>query len=87
MAALRWTNKNIGTFGGDPNNVTMSGVSAGAVSVNYLYLTNITTGLFQKAIQISGSALNPWADLANPKEVHDFIAYLKLNLLIRIVLT
>ncbi|XP_026479333.1 esterase FE4-like [Ctenocephalides felis] len=68
VAALRWVNENIASFGGDPNNVTISGVSAGAVSVNYLYLTNNAKGLFHRAIQMSGSALNPWAYHEDPKE-------------------
>ncbi|XP_026479131.1 esterase FE4-like [Ctenocephalides felis] len=61
VAALKWTKQNIAKFGGDPNNITIFGESAGGASVHYLVLSDTTRGLFQKAIAQSGSALNPWA--------------------------
>ena len=54
IAALEWMKDNIATFGGDPNNVTISGGSAGAISVNYLMLAPQARGLFHKAISQSG---------------------------------
>ena len=54
IAALEWMKENIATFGGDPNNVTISGGSAGAISVNYLMLAPQARGLFHKAISQSG---------------------------------
>jgi para-nitrobenzyl esterase len=56
IAALKWVQKNIGAFGGDPNNVTISGFSAGGVSVHSLLTMPMTRGLFQKAIVESGGS-------------------------------
>lgn len=59
--ALRWVQKNIIKFGGDPNNVTIFGVSAGGASVHYHVLSPLSQGLFHRAIIQSGTALNHWA--------------------------
>ena len=54
-AALEWIKKNISTFGGDPNKVTIMGQSAGAASVNYLTASPLAKGLFIRAIAQSGT--------------------------------
>src|ERR1700691_5706610 len=58
IAALRWVHDNIDGFGGDPDNVTIFGESAGAMSVGTLLATPAATGLFAKAIAQSGAAHN-----------------------------
>ncbi|XP_011056898.1 PREDICTED: esterase E4-like [Acromyrmex echinatior] len=59
--ALKWIKKNIITFGGDPENITIFGESAGASTVHALALSPLTKGLFHKIIAQSGVILNPWA--------------------------
>jgi para-nitrobenzyl esterase len=50
IAALKWVNDNISTFGGDPNNVTIFGESAGATAVVTLLAMPAAKGLFHRAI-------------------------------------
>jgi len=50
IAALEWVQRNVADFGGDPNDVTIFGHSAGGVSVNFLMTTPQSKGLFHKAI-------------------------------------
>lgn len=53
-AALEWTHRNIAAFGGDPGNLTLTGVSAGGEGVQLLQLMPGTEGLFARAISSSG---------------------------------
>jgi para-nitrobenzyl esterase len=55
VAALEWVKRNIGTFGGDPNNVTIFGESAGATAVCLLMVVPQADGLFQKVIAESAA--------------------------------
>ena len=54
IAALRWVKKNITLFGGDPENITIFGESAGGHNVLSLLVSNKSKGLFDKAISMSG---------------------------------
>ncbi len=55
IAALRWVRDNISDFGGDPNNVTIAGQSAGAIACTYLTSIPEAKGLFHRLIGMSGS--------------------------------
>ena len=59
LAALKWVKKNIAQFGGDPNNVTVCGQSAGAKSVQSLISTPLSKGYINRAIIQSGGGLGP----------------------------
>lgn len=57
LTAIRWVKDNIAAFGGDPENITIMGQSAGAASVQLLCQSPLTDGLFQKAVMSSGCGL------------------------------
>ena len=56
IAALTWVRENIAAFGGDPENVTIFGESAGAMSIGALFAMPAARGLFKRAILQSGAA-------------------------------
>ena len=58
IAALKWVRENIGAFGGDPENITVFGQSAGCMSVQTLVSTPLTKGMIAKAILQSGTGLS-----------------------------
>lgn len=62
VTALRWVKKYISEYGGDPDNVTIFGESAGSRSVHHLMSTPAAKGLFHRAIGQSGSSLESMSD-------------------------
>lgn len=68
LAALRWVKNNIRQFGGDPDNVTVFGQSAGAGSVQALISSPLATGLVNRAIIQSGGGLG---GIITPKTLAD----------------
>ncbi len=69
ILALSFIKKHIEEFGGDKDNITVMGQSAGAMSIQCLLYSDKCAGLFQKAVMISGAGLFP--KLASPKPVEE----------------
>ncbi|GAB1863195.1 Esterase E4 [Camponotus japonicus] len=61
VMALKWIKRNISQFGGDPDNVTIFGESAGGAIVHCLTISPLAEGLIHKAISQSGVMTNPWS--------------------------
>lgn len=59
IAALQWVQRNIGQFGGDPGNVTISGQSSGGMEMGFLNVSPLAKGLFHKIVSQSGWP-GPW---------------------------
>lgn len=73
LTAIRWVRTHIADFGGDPDNITLLGQSAGAISIQYLCLNPANTGLFRRAAMMSGAGLFP--RFALPRRAEDTHAY------------
>ncbi|CAJ1070928.1 bile salt-activated lipase-like [Xyrichtys novacula] len=73
-AAIAWVHRNIRSFGGDPENITLFGESAGGASVSFQSLSPYNKGLVRRAISQSGVALSPWAMSKNPRKVAEQVA-------------
>ncbi len=63
IAALKWVQRNIDTFGGDPSNVTISGQSSGGIEMGILNVSPLAKGLFHKIVAQSGWP-GPWGSPA-----------------------
>ncbi|KRT86802.1 hydrolase, partial [Oryctes borbonicus] len=58
--ALKWIRDHIKSFGGNPESVTLTGLSAGGASVHLHYFSPLSKGLFARGVSFSGNALVPW---------------------------
>ncbi|KAM5262700.1 LOW QUALITY PROTEIN: carboxylesterase 5A [Ctenodactylus gundi] len=74
LASLSWVQENIEVFGGNPDSVTIFGVSAGALSVSSLVLSPLAKGLFHKAIMQSGVAIIPYLENFDEDKSKDVVA-------------
>lgn len=74
VLALKWIQKNIGVFGGDNSSVTISGESAGSMSVSLHMLSPMSKGLFHKAILLSGSLASNIVTQSNNMDVIKVLA-------------
>lgn len=72
ITAIRWVKDNIAAFGGDPENITIMGQSAGAMSVQQLCLSPLTDGLFQRAVMSSGGGVSKMMSVSAPEKYYDF---------------
>lgn len=60
VLALKWIQKNIASFGGNPKSVTLTGFSAGGGSVHLHYFSPMSRDLFHRGFSQSGVATNSW---------------------------
>lgn len=68
IAGLKWIQKNIAAFGGDPDKVTIFGESAGGIAVSMLCASPLAKGLFHGAISQSGGSFGPTRPTTFPGE-------------------
>ncbi len=74
LLALKWTNDNIDSFGGDKNRVILMGTAAGAVSSDFLSITPMAQGLFRSAIFLSGTMFSPLVNVPQSENIRRYIA-------------
>lgn len=72
LTAIKWVKNNIAAFGGDPDNITIMGQSAGAMSVQQHCLSPLSKGLFHKAVMSSGGGVNKILSATRPEKGFDF---------------
>ena len=72
IVALKWVKDNISAFGGNPDNVTVMGQSAGAMSIQLHCLSPLAKGLFKQAVMCSGSGVSRLMSFASPQRHYDF---------------
>lgn len=80
VALLRWVKKNIANFGGNPDDVTIAGYSAGSAAVDLLMVSEAAQGLFNKVIPESGANTAAFAIQSDPlKNAKWFAKLLQFN--------
>ena len=72
MTAMKWVRDNIASFGGDPENITIMGQSAGAMSVQQHIFSPMTEGLFHKAVMSSGGGVSKALAAAPAEKAYPF---------------
>ena len=72
LTAIKWVRRNIEAFGGDSNNITIMGQSAGAMSVQAHCLSPMSKGLFHKAVMCSGGGVSKMLAAAEPEKSYGF---------------
>jgi len=72
MTAMQWVRDNIASFGGDPDNVTIMGQSAGAMSVQQHCMSPLTKGLFHRAVLSSGGGVSKLLASVPAVKTYDF---------------
>jgi len=72
LTAIRWVKDNIASFGGDPENITIMGQSAGAMSVQQHCMSPLSDGLFHKAVMSSGGGVSKMMSTPQPEKSYDF---------------
>lgn len=77
LAGLKWVKRNIAAFGGDPDNITIAGQSAGGGSVLNHLTSGSSIGLYQKAIILSGIISFPYIKdfVMTPRTIDDACSY------------
>ena len=73
LTAINWIRAHIRSFGGDPDNITLMGQSAGAIQTQLLCLSEQARGLFKHAVMLSGSGLFP--KIGRPRRAEDTHEY------------
>lgn len=72
LTAIMWVKHNIVAFGGDPDNITIMGQSAGAMSVQQHCLSPLSKGAFHKAVMCSGGGISKVLAAARPDKQYAF---------------
>ena len=80
LTAISWVKNNIAAFGGDPDNITIMGQSAGAMSVQQHCLSPLSKGMFHKAVMCSGGGISKVLLAPTPEKMYPFWTALKEKL-------
>lgn len=72
LTAISWVRHNISAFGGDPDNITIMGQSAGAMSVQQHCLSPLSKGMFKQAVMCSGGGITKILSPTTPDKIYPF---------------